>query len=119
MVAIAESAEAKPAGATSNPQAAAANPISVSKMARMAASVLPFSRCQPVQRAERGGRSNEFRKLCEDREKTRPRGVRPGLPVAGAGSSRHRYPLLLLGGVRGAIVVNHGEFVERIVAAQD
>jgi hypothetical protein len=36
MVVIADSAEAKPAGARINPQAAAANPISVSNMARMA-----------------------------------------------------------------------------------
>src|ERR1700676_5536746 len=118
MVTTADSAEAIPAGARINPQAAAANATSMSSVARMAglrSSVWSMS-AGSTGGGRRGFKGNS--KTLSGAENDPAAGaVRPGLSrlFPGAALSRHRDSLLhRFFGVRGAIVVNHGEFVERI-----
>src|SRR5438552_18980475 len=82
MVTIAESAWPKPAGARIKPQAAAANPINVSKMARMAG--LRFFRLVDVSRFN-GRRSHAVQRNFKDfaeAQKSPAGGARPGLSFA-------------------------------------
>src|SRR5690349_8680082 len=95
MVTIADSA-ANAEGARIKPQAAAANPISVNKMARMASlRIFSVGGCQPVQRAEAAGGSRDFQKLSERRRgnrKARPEGLGRAFPSRAL--HRHRDSLL-------------------------
>src|SRR3977135_2632481 len=119
IVAMAESAaEAIPAGARINPQAPAANAISVSSVARMAG--LRSFRLVGVSRFN-GRRSQGVQRHFRNFRQTEKDPAAGGSAGSVLPALRRRRDSLLrrFFGTRGAIVVNHGEFVERVLSTQN